>query len=80
MKINYSEFCYSDRITIDGEEVHPDSLKLRITAYNLVRDLVLKHGAKDVVKTLLYAYGEFDEGSEQCEQCGNYDTIINLEI
>lgn len=79
MKVNYSEFCYSDRITIDGEEVHPDSLKLKITTYQVVKELIRLHGSYDVMKTLLQCYGEYQE-SDTCEQCGNSDTIIDLEI
>lgn len=32
-----------------------------------------------MLRTLILAYGEY-EPIGKCDQCGNYDTIVNIEI
>jgi hypothetical protein len=79
MKINYSEFCYNDIVTIDGVEVEPLTTNQGLNLQIIMTKLAEKYGTADVLKHLVMAYGEYEE-TEQCEQCGNWDTIINLEV
>ena len=79
MKINYSEFCYSDIVTIDDSEVEPFTTEHLEELSVIVNKLATRYGTADVLKHLVLAYGEYEE-TEQCEQCGNWDTIVNLEV
>ena len=79
MKLNYSEFCYSDRVTIDGNKVEPFTEEHIGLLTSAVAKLATKYGTADVFKQLILDYGEYEE-TTQCEQCGDWDTIVNLEI
>ena len=79
MKINYSEFCYSDRVAIDDKKVEPYTPECLDELGTIVHKLATRYGTADVLKHLVLAYGEYEE-TEQCEQCGNWDTIVNLEV
>jgi|694.fasta_scaffold76491_7 hypothetical protein len=83
-KYNYSSYCLGSSISINNKKLNhldssqDNSLLLQETE-KLFNKLLLKHGSFELYKTLLQAYGEY-ESTEVCEQCGNYDEIINLEI
>ena len=80
MKINYSEFCYSHRLSVDDKEIEEDNkIELDSLLDKLVNDLKSKGNSYEMIKVLLSAFGEYED-TEKCEQCGNYNTIINLEI
>lgn len=79
MKLNYSEFCYSEIITADDVKLKENSLQSIEVANRLFEEILRRNGTTQVIKSLLLEYGEYEE-TEQCEQCGNWDTIVNLEI
>ena len=79
MQLNYSEFCYSEVITADGVKLEENSLQSIEVANKLFEEILRRNGTTQVIKSLLLEYGEYEE-TTQCEQCGNWDTIVNLEI
>jgi len=79
MKLNYSQFCYSGIIKIDNKVVEDDSNELKEATIKLFNYLMDKEGTKEVFTNLIQLYGEY-EITDYCEQCGNYDIIVNIEI
>lgn len=77
MKIKYSKFCYSDRLEIKEKEADHDLIN------DAFMKIISKYKTEEQKKEFIIEYlrsnGEY-ESTEKCEQCGDYDTIINMEI
>ena len=79
MKLQYNKFCFSESFKIEDQEVESESPEMTIAVETLFQNIVDKHGSAEMFKLLLQSYGEYEE-STRCEQCGDYDEIINIEI
>lgn len=79
MKYNYSEYCYNHSNSVNDEIIEDKSPRIESEVKIIFNRLLNRYGAHELFKLFLTSYGEY-ESSDKCEQCGNYDTIVNLEI
>jgi hypothetical protein len=87
MKLNYLEFCYGGIIKIDDDTIRFEDIenkenldKVKGAIYKMI-DTYLSdsNNVKNIFRDLISFSGEYED-SKRCDQCGNYDTNINLEI
>lgn len=77
MKINLSRGCYSENLTVDGDDFKDcDQQRLRAKLLEFLKE----HDLFDLTKLILDSYGSVESDAEPCEQCGNWGSETTLEI
>lgn len=79
MNFKYEEYCYSHRLSVDDQDITEDLKQIKIANRNMFKSLNTDENALNLFKELISFIGEY-EPTSRCEQCGNYDTVINLTL
>lgn len=78
MKLNYSQYCYSEAFNIDDKSIK-DNAELQKINETIFRKLNTYENSETIFRMFLETFGNYEE-SVKCDQCGDYDIKINLEI
>jgi hypothetical protein len=75
----YEEYCFSTRISVDDNDITEDKNAIKEANQKMFDAFNTKENATHLFAFLISYQGEY-EPSEKCDQCGNYDTVVNLEL
>lgn len=85
MILNYKKLCFDEHIQIDNKIITPEELDENKDFIVSAMHRMLEHYIADInnipsIFHTLISMGGTYEKTERCDQCGDYNTIINLEI
>ncbi len=75
----YEKFCYSFKLSEDDKDITEDLNAIKEANRKMFDAFNTDENAIHFFEFLIGYQGEY-EPSIKCEQCGDYDTVINLEI
>ena len=76
MKINYYQSCFNETLTADDIKLAKDTKEL---TDKIAEELFMSCDKLEFIKNYLFSEGEYVD-HDQCEQCGDTDLEIILEV